>query len=149
MGSGEHGKSSQWIEQQQVETGLSALQELAKNRKKGFSLFDAIATMMPGIEKSFAAGYTHQEVCETLKEKAGIAIAPSTLKLYINRIKKVKESRKGREVKPKAVQKQAVETAPPAAEPSIEKQRLAKHFTKATPQPKRATEGFVEMPDEL
>jgi uncharacterized protein with von Willebrand factor type A (vWA) domain len=148
MGSGEHGKSSQWIEQQQVETGLSALQELAKNRKKGFSLFDAIATMMPGIEKSFAAGYTHQEICETLKEKAGIAIAPSTLKLYINRIKKAKESRKGREVKPKAVQKQGVEVAPPATKPLTTKQQLAKHFTKA-PQPNRATEGFVEMPDDL
>jgi uncharacterized protein with von Willebrand factor type A (vWA) domain len=149
MGSGEHGKSSQWIEQQQVETGLSALQELAKNRKKGFSLFDAIATMMPGIEKSFAAGYTHQEICETLKEKAGIAIAPSTLKLYINRIKKAKESRKGREVKPKAVQKQAVATASPTANPPTSKQQLAKHFTKAPPQPKRAAEGFVEMPDDL
>jgi hypothetical protein len=45
MSSVENGKSSQWIEQQQVETGLSALQQLAKNRKKGFSLFDAIATM--------------------------------------------------------------------------------------------------------
>jgi hypothetical protein len=149
MGSGEHGKSSQWIEQQQVETGLSALQELAKNRKKGFSLLDAIATMMPGIEKSFAAGYTHQEICDTLKEKAGIAIAPSTLKLYINRIKKAKEDRKGREVKPKAVQKQAVEVAPPTANSQTSKQQLAKHFTKAPPQPKRATEGFVEMPDEL
>jgi uncharacterized protein with von Willebrand factor type A (vWA) domain len=148
MSSGESGKSSQWIEQQQVETGLSALQELAKNRKKGFSLLDAIATMMPGIEKSFAAGYTHQEICETLKEKAGIAIAPSTLKLYVNRIKKEKESRKGREVKPKVVQKQAVEVAPVAANPPT-KQQLAKHFTKAPPQPKRATEGFVEMPDEL
>jgi uncharacterized protein with von Willebrand factor type A (vWA) domain len=149
MSSGESGKSSQWIEQQQVETGLSALQELAKNRKKGFSLVDAIATMMPGIEKSFAAGYTHQEVCETLKEKAGIAIAPSTLKLYINRIKKEKESRKGREVKPKAVQKQAAEVAPVAANPPTKKQQLAKHFIKATPQPNRATEGFVEMPDDL
>jgi uncharacterized protein with von Willebrand factor type A (vWA) domain len=149
MGSGEHGKSSQWIEQQQVETGLSALQELAKHRKKGFSLFDAIATMMPGIEKSFAAGYTHQEICETLKEKAGIAIAPSTLKLYINRIKKEKENRKGREVKTKAVQKQAMEVAPPVTKPLTTKQQLAKHFTKATPQPNRATEGFVEMPDDL
>jgi uncharacterized protein with von Willebrand factor type A (vWA) domain len=148
MGSGEHGKSSQWIEQQQVETGLSALQELAKNRKKGFSLVDAIATMMPGIEKSFAAGYTHQEICETLKEKAGIAIAPSTLKLYVNRIKKAKESRKGREVKPKAVQKQVVEVAPPVTKSPTTKQQLAKHFTKA-PQPNRATEGFVEMPDDL
>jgi uncharacterized protein with von Willebrand factor type A (vWA) domain len=109
MGSVEHGKSSQWIEQEQVETGLSALQQLAKNRKKGFSLFDAIATMMPGIEKSFAAGYTHQEICETLKEKAGIAIAPSTLKLYINRIKKEKENQKGQRVKPKASKKQQSE----------------------------------------
>jgi hypothetical protein len=111
MSSVEHGKSSQWIEQQQVETGLSALHQLAKNRKKGFSLFDAIATMMPAIEKSFAAGYTHQEICETLKEKAGIAIAPSTLKLYINRIKKEKENQKGQQRKPKAIKKEQSEGA--------------------------------------
>jgi uncharacterized protein with von Willebrand factor type A (vWA) domain len=150
MGSVDHGKSSQWIEQEQVESGLSALQQLAKNRKKGFSLFDAIASMMPGIEKSFAAGYTHQEICETLKEKAGIAIAPSTLKLYINRIKKEKEQRKGREVKPKAVQKQVVEVAPVTAKPLTAKQQMSKHFTKATTQPdERSTGKFVEMPDEL
>jgi uncharacterized protein with von Willebrand factor type A (vWA) domain len=145
MSSVEQGKSSQWIEQEQVETGLSALQQLAKNRKKGFSLFDAIATMMPGIEKSFAAGYTHQEICETLKEKAGIAIAPSTLKLYINRIKKEKENQKGQRVKSKAVDKQhseAVEqvtqqVSPPTAKPEVPKTRK--------PQPS----GFVEMPDVL
>jgi hypothetical protein len=101
------------------------------------------------IEKSFAAGYTHQEICDTLKEKAGIAIAPSTLKLYINRIKKAKENRKGREVKPKTVQNQTVEVAPPTENPPTAKQRLAKHFTKATPQSERTIGGFVEMPDEL
>jgi uncharacterized protein with von Willebrand factor type A (vWA) domain len=145
MSSGEHGKSSQWIEQQQVETGLSALQELAKNRKKGFSLVDAIATMMPGIEKSFAAGYTHQEICETLKEKAGIAIAPSTLKLYINRIKKAKENQKGQRTKPKASQKPQVEGV----------EQVAQQVS--SPPPKREMPktrsskpaGFVEMPDDL
>jgi uncharacterized protein with von Willebrand factor type A (vWA) domain len=145
MSSGESGKSSQWIEQKQVETGLSALQELAKNRKKGFSLSDAIATMMPGIEKSFAAGYTHQEICETLREKAGIAIAPSTLKLYINRIKKEKENQKGRRTKPKAINKkqqpegieqvtQEVEAPPKRAMPKTRSSQPA---------------GFGEMPDEL
>jgi uncharacterized protein with von Willebrand factor type A (vWA) domain len=145
MGSGESGKSSQWIEQQQVETGLSALQELAKNRKKGFSLVDAIATMMPGIEKSFAAGYTHQEICETLKEKAGIAIAPSTLKLYINRIKKEKENQKGQRAKPKAIKNQPLEeveqvpqqVAPPTPKPEVPKRRPSLPL------------GFVEMPDKL
>jgi uncharacterized protein with von Willebrand factor type A (vWA) domain len=145
MGSVDHGKSSQWIEQQQVETGLSALQQLAKNRKKGFSLFDAIATMMPGIEKSFAAGYTHQEICETLKEKAGIAIAPSTLKLYINRIKKEKEQRKGQGAKAiKKQQPEGVETGTqqvtqqvsPPPEPKARKARLE-------------AVGFVGMPDDL
>jgi uncharacterized protein with von Willebrand factor type A (vWA) domain len=145
MSFGESGKSSQWIEQQQVEVGLSALQQLAKNRKKGFSLFDAIATMMPGIEKSFAAGYTHQEICETLKEKAGIAIAPSTLKLYINRIKKEKENQKGRRTKSKAINKkqqlegieqvtQEVEAPPKREMPKTRGSRPA---------------GSVEMPDEL
>jgi hypothetical protein len=145
MGSGESGKSSQWIEQQQVETGLSALQELAKNRKKGFSLVDAIATMMPGIEKSFASGYTHQEICETLKEKAGIAIAPSTLKLYINRIKKEKENQKGQRAKPKAIKNQPLEeveqvpqqVAPPPPKPEVPKRRPS------------LPPGFVEMPDKL
>jgi hypothetical protein len=144
MSSGESGKSSQWIEQQQVETGLSALQELAKHRKKGFSLVDAIATMMPGIEKSFAAGYTHQEICETLKEKAGIAIAPSTLKLYINRIKKEKETQKGQRAKPKASKKQQSEkveqvhqqVALPIPKPEVPKRRTL-------------PPGFVDMPDEL
>jgi hypothetical protein len=150
MVSVEHGKSGQWIEQQQVETGLSALQELAKNRKKGFSLVDAIATMIPAIEKSFAAGYTHQEICETLKEKAGIAIAPSTLKLYINRIKKEKEQRKGREVKPKADQKQGVEVVQKTAQQETAKQRMAKHFPTALPQPNDHSKSkFVEMPDDL
>jgi uncharacterized protein with von Willebrand factor type A (vWA) domain len=158
MGSMEQGKSSQWIEQEQVETGLSALQQLAKNRKKGFSLFDAIATMMPGIEKSFAAGYTHQEICETLKEKAGIAIAPSTLKLYINRIKKEKEQRKGREVKPKAVQKQAVEEVQKAvveevqktAQQKTAKQKMAHYFPTAIPKPDDYSKSkFVKMPDDL
>jgi uncharacterized protein with von Willebrand factor type A (vWA) domain len=145
MGSVDHGKSSQWIEQEQVECGLSALQQLAKNRKKGFSLFDAIATMMPGIEKSFAAGYTHQEICETLKEKAGIAIAPSTLKLYINRIKKEKENQKGRRVKPKAIAKQQLEGA----------EKVTQQVSSSTPKPevskirKPQPDGFVEMPDEL
>jgi uncharacterized protein with von Willebrand factor type A (vWA) domain len=145
MSSVANGKSSQWIEQNQVETGLSALQQLAKNRKKGFSLFDAIATMMPGIEKSFAAGYTHQEICDTLKEKAGIAIAPSTLKLYINRIKKEKENQKGQRGKPKAVRELPLEEVKqvtqqvlsPTAKPAVSKTRNS--------QP----EGFVEMPDEL
>jgi hypothetical protein len=90
------GKSSQWIEAEKVEVGVSALQELAKQRKKGVSLLRAIETMMPAIEKSFAAGYTHQEICDTLKEKAGIAIAPSTLKLYVNRIRKEKEMKRGK-----------------------------------------------------
>jgi hypothetical protein len=107
------GKSSQWVERQQVEVGLSALNQLAKNRKKGFSLKDAIATMMPGIEKSFAAGYTHQEICDTLKEKAGIAIAPSTLKLYVNRIRKEKEKKRGKGRKPKETENLAT-TAEPA-----------------------------------
>jgi uncharacterized protein with von Willebrand factor type A (vWA) domain len=145
MSSVENGKSSQWIEQQQVETGLSALQQLAKNRKKGFSLFDAIATMMPAIEKSFAAGYTHQEICETLKEKAGIMIAPSTLKLYINRIKKEKESQKGQQRKPKANKKQQSEVteqvtqqiSSPALKPEVPK-------IQNTPSSR-----FVEMPDVL
>jgi uncharacterized protein with von Willebrand factor type A (vWA) domain len=145
MSSVENGKSSQWIEQQQVETGLSALQQLAKNRKKGFSLFDAIATMMPAIEKSFAAGYTHQEICETLKEKAGILIAPSTLKLYINRIKKEKESQKGQQRKPKANKKQQSEVteqvtqqiSSPALKPEVPK-------IQNTPSSR-----FVEMPDVL
>jgi uncharacterized protein with von Willebrand factor type A (vWA) domain len=141
MGSVDHGKSSQWIEQEQVECGLSALQQLAKNRKKGFSLFDAIATMMPGIEKSFAAGYTHQEICETLKEKAGIAIAPSTLKLYVNRIKKEKEQRKGQGAKAiKKQQPEVVETVTqqvsPLPEPKARKARLE-------------AVGFVGMPDDL
>ncbi len=149
MSSVEHGKSSQWIEQEQVETGLSALQQLAKNRKKGFSLFDAIATMMPGIEKSFAAGYTHQEICETLKEKAGIAIAPSTLKLYINRIKKEKENRKGKRSKPKVSDNPKSEVAVEPVRKST-KQSLAHHFETRKPQPTgdRRSE-FVEMPDVL
>jgi hypothetical protein len=143
MGSVDHGKSSQWIEQEQVESGLSALQQLAKNRKKGFSLLDAIATMMPGIEKSFAAGYTHLEICDTLKEKAGIAIAPSTLKLYINRIKKEKENRQGQGTKLKASKKQQAEVVEqvtqqvsPPPEPKVRKARLS-------------PVGFVEMPDDL
>jgi uncharacterized protein with von Willebrand factor type A (vWA) domain len=145
MGSVDHGKSSQWIEQEQVETGLSALQQLAKNRKKGFSLLDAIATMMPGIEKSFAAGYTHQEICETLKEKAGIAIAPSTLKLYINRIKKEKENQKGHRVKSKASKKQQLEGVEQGTQqvfPPTPKPEVAKIHN---PHPS----SFVEMPDEL
>jgi hypothetical protein len=155
MGSGETGKSSQWIEQQQVETGMSALQELAKHRKKGFSLVDAIATMMPGIEKSFAAGYTHQEICDTLKEKAGIAIAPSTLKLYINRIRKEKENRKEKVSKPKVSQKQQPDVIPEIAvesvpKPSKAKQALAHHFNSTKSQPTvEQRSGFVEMPDVL
>lgn len=147
MSSVEHGKSSQWIEQEQVEVGLSALQQLAKNRKKGFSLVDAIATMMPGIEKSFAAGYTHQEICETLKEKAGIAIAPSTLKLYINRIKKEKENQKGQRVKPKAIKKQRLNVV----------EQVAQQVTQQASPPEQEVprirssrpSGFVEMPDDL
>jgi hypothetical protein len=145
MSSVANGKSSQWIEQNQVETGLSALQQLAKNRKKGFSLFDAIATMMPAIEKSFAAGYTHQEICETLKEKAGIAIAPSTLKLYINRIKKEKETQKGQRGKSKAIEKPQSEDV----------EQVTQQVSLSTPKPEVPKTrnlrplGFVEMPDEL
>jgi uncharacterized protein with von Willebrand factor type A (vWA) domain len=144
MSSGESGKSSQWIEQKQVETGLSALQELAKNRKKGFSLSDAIATMMPGIEKSFAAGYTHQEICETLKEKAGIAIAPSTLKLYINRIKKEKENQKGQRTKPKATKKQQVEVTEQVTQQAESPPKREMPRTRSS-----RPAGSVEMPDEL
>jgi hypothetical protein len=145
MSSVANGKSSQWIEQNQVETGLSALQQLAKNRKKGFSLFDAIATMMPAIEKSFAAGYTHQEICETLKEKAGISIAPSTLKLYINRIKKEKETQKGQRGKSKAIEKPQSEDV----------EQVTQQVSLSTPKPEVPKTrnlrplGFVEMPDEL
>jgi uncharacterized protein with von Willebrand factor type A (vWA) domain len=141
MASVAKGKSSQWIEQEQVETGLNALQQLAKNRKKGFSLLDAIATMMPGIEKSFAAGYTHQEICDTLKDKAGIAISPSTLKLYINRIKKKKENQKEKRIKSKAIEKPQSEgveqVSLSTSKPEVPKIR--------NPQSSK----FVEMPDVL
>jgi hypothetical protein len=105
MNSAANGKSTLWVESEQVDVGLGALQELAKSRKKGVSLLDAIARMMPGIEKSLAAGYTHQEICNTLMDKAGIAIAPSTLKLYVNRVRKEKDDRKGRRGKSKGSQK--------------------------------------------
>jgi hypothetical protein len=109
MNSAANGKSTQWVESNQVDVGLGALQELAKSRKKGVSLLDAIARMMPGIEKSLAAGYTHQEICDTLKDKAGIAIAPSTLKLYINRVRKEKEMKRGKLRKLKERRNQSVE----------------------------------------
>jgi uncharacterized protein with von Willebrand factor type A (vWA) domain len=145
MSSVANGKSSQWIEQNQVETGLSALQQLAKNRKKGFSLFDAIATMMPAIEKSFAAGYTHQEICDTLKEKAGIAIAPSTLKLYINRIKKEKENQKGQQRKPKVSKKKQSEEIE-----QVLQQVVSPTSNPEVPKPRNPLPlGFVEMPDKL
>jgi hypothetical protein len=109
MNSAANGKSTLWVESEQVDMGLGALQELAKSRKKGVSLLDAIARMMPGIEKSLAAGYTYQEICDTLKEKAGIAIAPSTLKLYINRVRKEKEMKRGKLRKLKERRNQSVE----------------------------------------
>ena len=86
-------KSAKSIQPEQVKSGVDALTQLAKKRKAGYSLYDAIATMLPTIEKSFAAGYTHQDICDTLKENAGIDISPSTLKLYVNRARKTKELR--------------------------------------------------------
>jgi hypothetical protein len=72
-------------------------------------------------------------------------IAPSTLKLYINRIKKEKESQKGQQRKPKANKKQQSEVteqvtqqiSSPALKPEVPK-------IQNTPSSR-----FVEMPDVL
>jgi hypothetical protein len=69
-------KSERLLQTEQINLGVSTLKEMAKTKKQGFTLTMAIAKMLPVIEQSFAAGYTHQEICKALKENAGITIAP-------------------------------------------------------------------------
>jgi hypothetical protein len=76
-------RSANPIQSEQIDLGINTLTEMAKVNKKGFTLVMAIAKMLPAIEKAFAAGYTHQDICAALKENTGIQISPSTLKGYV------------------------------------------------------------------
>jgi hypothetical protein len=76
-------KTDKSIQSEQIDLGINTLTEMAKVSKKGFTLVMAIAKMLPVIEKAFAAGYTHQDICTALKENTGIQISPSTLKGYV------------------------------------------------------------------
>jgi hypothetical protein len=76
-------KSDKSIQPEQIDLGINTLTEMAKVKKKGFTLVMAIAKMLPAIEKAFAAGYNHQDICTALKENTGIQISPSTLKGYV------------------------------------------------------------------
>jgi hypothetical protein len=76
-------KSANPIQSEQIDLGINILTEMAKVRKKGFTLVIALAKMLPATEKAFAAGYTHQDICTALKENTGIQISPSTLKEYV------------------------------------------------------------------
>jgi hypothetical protein len=97
-------KSERLLQTEQINLGVNTLKEMAKTKKQGFTLTMAIAKMLPAIEQSFAAGYTHQEICKALKENAGITIAPSTLKGYVRlarEAKKKKEDSSEQKPKPK------------------------------------------------
>jgi hypothetical protein len=96
-------KSERLLQTEQINLGVNTLKEMAKTKKQGFTLVMAIAKMLPAIEQSFAAGYTHQEICKALKENAGITIAPSTLKGYVRlarEAKKKKEDSPGQKPEP-------------------------------------------------
>jgi hypothetical protein len=86
-------KSERLLQTEQIDLGVTTLKEMAKTKKQGFTLAMAIAKMLPAIEQSFAAGYTHQEICTALKENAGITIAPSTLKGYVREARAAKKQK--------------------------------------------------------
>jgi hypothetical protein len=90
-------KSERLLQTEQINLGVSTLKEMAKTKKQGFTLTMAIAKMLPAIEQSFAAGYTHPEICKALKENAGITIAPSTLKGYVREAREAREAKKKKE----------------------------------------------------
>jgi hypothetical protein len=89
-------KPAKSIQSEQIDLGINTLTEMAKVRKKGFTLVMAITKMLPAIEKAFAAGYTHQDICTALKENTGIQISPSTLKGYVKIARDAKRDGKKR-----------------------------------------------------
>jgi hypothetical protein len=159
------------IKKSTIEENRERLLNAPVKEKEDFSLQEAIHDMATEIEQILARGYSYEEIATMLSD-GGIDVKPTTLRQYLAQVPKVTSKAKSKRspkaktsegksdrVKPDEVKSKEVESSREEAKPDPVRTTdeakagvvkvVAKPDRPAAKVNKKASSGFVEMPDEL
>jgi hypothetical protein len=159
------------IKKSTIEENRERLLNAPVKEKEDFSLQEAIHDMATEIEQILARGYSYEEVARMLSE-GGIDVKPTTLRQYLAQVPKVTSKTKSKrspksktsegktdKVNPDEVKSLEVESNKEGAKPDPVKttDEAKTGVVKVAAKPdkptvkvdKKASSGFVDMPDEL
>jgi hypothetical protein len=159
------------IKKSTIEENRERLLNAPVKEKEDFSLQEAIHDMATEIEQILARGYSYEEIARMLSE-GGIDVKPTTLRQYLAQVPKANDKAKSKrspkaktsegksdKAKPDEVKSKEVESNKEEAQPDPVKTTdetkadvvkvAAKHLPQKAKVDKKASSGFVDMPDEL
>ena len=126
---------------QQVQTGLECIRELAQEPRTRFSTKDMVAEWFDAIEAALEK-HSYAVIAQRLEERAGLSIAPGTLK---NNYLKLKQERSG----PKRGTKSSRKRTRPKPNPELrldESQHSSAETTAASEAPAKNVRSPVKKP---